>query len=253
MKKFQSILITGASSGIGEALAEAFAGPSIFLAISGRNSARLHTVAERCRSKGAEVSENMIDVTDQTAMKSWIEDIDTAHPLDLIIANAGVSPGTSGEAETAAQSRRMLEINVTGVFNTIDPILPKMIARQTGTIGLVSSLAGFRGLASAPGYGASKAWVRSYGEGLRGNLYSNGIDVSVICPGFVASRITDQNAFHMPFFMDTPKAARIIINGLTNNKARIAFPFPMYAMIWLLSTLPLWLTDGLFRRLPRKE
>ena len=186
-------------------------------------------------------------------MKTWIEDADTAHPLDLIIANAGVSPGTSGEVESSAQARRMMEINVTGVFNTIDPILPRMRARRAGTIALMSSLAGFKGLPSAPGYGASKAWVRSFGEGLRGNLFSDGVSVSVVCPGFVASRITDQNNFPMPFFMDAPKAATIVLNGLTTNRARIAFPFPMYAMVWLLSVLPIWLTDSVLRRLPKKE
>jgi short-subunit dehydrogenase len=253
LKKFHSILITGASSGIGEALADKLAAPGIHLAISGRNKARLTEVADRCRAAGATVIETAIDVTDKAAMKIWVEKVDTAHPLDLIIANAGISPGTSGEVESAAQARRMMEISVTGVFNTIDPIIPRMRARRTGTIALMSSLAGFKGMPSAPGYGASKAWVRSYGEGLRGNLFSDGVSVSVVCPGFVASRITDQNNFPMPLFMDTPKAATIILNGLTKNNARIAFPFPMYAMVWLLSVLPLWLTDSILRRLPKKE
>jgi short-subunit dehydrogenase len=253
LKKFHSILITGASSGIGEALADKLAGPGIYLAISGRNGARLSIVAERCRTKGATVLESVIDVSDKVAMKNWIEKVDTDHPLDLIIANAGVSPGTSGEIESAAQARRMMEINVMGVFNTIDPIIPRMRARGTGTIALMSSLAGFKGMPSAPGYGASKAWVRSFGQGLRGNLFSDGVGVSVVCPGFVASRITDQNNFPMPLFMDAPKAASIVHNGLAKNKARIAFPFPMYAMVWLLSVLPLWLTDSILRRLPKKE
>jgi short-subunit dehydrogenase len=253
VKNFKSILITGASSGIGEALAENLAGPGIFLALCGRNGERLEGVAERCRTKGAEVIDQVVDVTDQIAMKSWIEEIDEAHPLDLLIVNAGVSPGTSGELDTASQSRRMMEINVGGVFNTVEPIIAKMAARKVGSIALVSSLAGFRGLPSAPGYGASKAWVRSYGEGLRGSLHSEGINVSVICPGFVASRITEQNNFTMPMFMTAPKAARIILKGLAKGKSRIAFPYPIYALVLFLTFLPLWLTDGLFRRLPRKE
>jgi short-subunit dehydrogenase len=253
VKKFQSILITGASSGVGEALAEGLAGESVFLAISGRDEVRLNHVAEKCRSLGANVEARVIDVTDQAAMKTWIEQVDQAQTLDLVIANAGVSPGTSGESVTDAKMRRMLEINVTGVLNTIDPIIPKMAERKTGSLGLVSSVAGFRGLPSAPGYGASKAWVRSYGEGLRGSLYADGICVSVICPGFIRSRITDQNNFPMPFFMNAPKAAKIIINGLKKNKARIAFPLPVYALVWLMSSLPVWLTDTIFRKLPTKE
>ncbi len=253
MKEFKSVLITGASSGIGKALAESLAGDDVYLAISGRDEARLKDVAEYCRTKGAVVDANIVDVTNQIAMKSWIEEIDTAHPLDLVVANAGVSPGTSGETEKADQMRRMLDINVTGVLNTVDPIIPKMIERKSGSIALLSSLAGFRGLPSAPGYGASKAWVRSFGEGLRGSLHVEGINVTVICPGFVASRITDQNNFPMPFYMAAPKAADIILRGLSKDKARIAFPPASYMMVWLMAFLPLWLTDMLARHLPRKE
>jgi len=253
VKRFKSILITGASSGIGKALAEALAGDGVFLAISGREQARLKTVADNCRKKGATVDATIIDVADQAAMLNWVTELDNAHPLDLVIANAGVSPGTSGETEKDDQMRRMLEINVNGVLNTINPVIPRMITRKSGSIALMSSLAGFRGLPSAPGYGASKAWVRSYGEGLRGSLHTEGINVSVICPGFVASRITDQNKFPMPFFMTAPKAAAIILRGLYKNKARIAFPNPSYIMAWLLAFLPLWLTDLLARKLPRKE
>ncbi|MBT3916277.1 MAG: SDR family NAD(P)-dependent oxidoreductase [Rhodospirillaceae bacterium] len=253
MKIFKSILITGASSGIGKALAEQLAGEGVYLAISGRDQARLNEVGENCRKKGATVDATIIDVTNQAAMKSWLEEIDSQHSLDLVIANAGVSPGTSGETRKDDQMRRMLEINVIGVLNTIDPVIPGMIIRESGSIALMSSLAGFRGLPSAPGYGASKAWVRSYGEGLRGSLHAEGINVSVICPGFVASRITDQNKFPMPFFMTAPKAAAIILHGLDKNKARIAFPLASYIMAWLLAFLPLWLTDLLARKLPRKE
>ena len=253
MKKFRSVLITGASSGIGKALAESLAGDGVCLAISGRDEARLKAVADSCRKNGAIVDARIIDVTDQTTMKNWLQEIDSLYPLDLVIANAGVSPGTSGKAEKTEQIRRMLDINVNGVLNTIDPVVPCMVERKYGTIALVSSMAGFRGLPSAPGYGASKAWVRSYGEGLRSALYSEGIKVSVICPGFVASRITDQNNFPMPFFMTSPKAAGIILRGLRNGKARIAFPRPSYMMAWLLAFLPLWITDSLVRNLPRKE
>ena len=114
MTEFKSILITGASSGIGKALAEHLADEGVYLAISGRDQTRLNDVADSCRKKGATVESLVIDVVDQAGMESWLEEIDDAHPLDLVIANAGVSPGTSGETATANQMRRMLEINVTG-------------------------------------------------------------------------------------------------------------------------------------------
>ena len=253
MSKFNSILITGASSGIGKSLAKSLAGPGVFIAISGRTASDLHEVSKQCQAKGAAVIEKIIDVTDQSAMKNGIEDIDNTQPLDLVIANAGVSTDTSGEAEKSLQLRRMLSINVFGVLNTIEPILPRMALRQTGSIALMSSLAGFNGMPSAPGYSASKAWVRSYGEGLRGKFFSKGIRVSVICPGFVKSRITQQNKFAMPFLMDAKLAANIILKGLEKDKVRIAFPLPLYAAILFLSALPSRLTSKLVRYFPRKE
>jgi short-subunit dehydrogenase len=105
---------------------------------------------------------------------------------------------------------------------------------------------------SAPAYSASKAAVRGYGEALRGALAPSGIRVSVICPGFVRSRMTDANPFPMPFLMDASRAARIIRRRLERNKARIAFPWPTYFAAWLMGTLPPALTDPLFRKLPRK-
>ena len=133
------------------------------------------------------------------------------------------------------------------------PILPYMVERGAGQIALMSSLAGFRGLPSAPAYSASKAWVKSYAEGLRGKYAAAGIDINVICPGFVQSRITDHNTYRMPFLMDASKAARIIEHGLTRNKPRIAFPFPMHAMVWLIQAMPPSLSDRLLSGLPLKE
>ena len=127
-----------------------------------------------------------------------------------------------------------------------------MQQRGHGQIALMSSAASFRGMPSAPAYSASKAAVRAYGEALRGTLAPAGIRVSVICPGFVRSRITGANRFRMPLLMDAGRAARIIRRGLARNKARIAFPFPTYFAAWLLGALPPGLTDPLVRKLPEK-
>ena len=252
MKKFRANLITGASNGIGKALANNLAGPGIFIAISGRKSSDLHAVSKQCQSKGATVLAKIIDVTDQTAMENWIENIDNTQPLDLVIANAGVSKNTFGQSEKC-QLRRMTDINMFGVLNTIEPILPRMVLRRTGTIALMSSLAGFYGMPSAPGYSASKAWVRSYGQGLRGSLFPTGIRVSVICPGFVESQITQQNTFFMPFLVDAQKAADIILRGLERDTAQIAFPFPLYVLVLFLCLLPNRLTSRFVNYFPKKE
>jgi len=117
----------------------------------------------------------------------------------------------------------------------------------------MSSLAGFRGFPGAPAYGASKAAVRVWGESLRGHLAGDGIGVTVICPGYVKTPMTDVNDFPMPLLMDTDRAARIIRRGLARNKARIAFPWRLYALVRLIAALPPALTDPLLRWLPAKD
>ena len=255
MKNPRTILITGASSGIGEALARRYAGSGVSLFLSGRDALRLEAVGAACTASGAAVSTKIIDVGDQQAMADWIADIDQATALDLVIANAGISGGTGGNGLRGldAATREIFRINVDGVFNTVHPTLTAMRGRRTGQIAIVSSVAGFVGMPSSPGYSASKAAVRSYGEALRGRYARDGVEVSVICPGFVESRITAANKFHMPFLMPVDKAARIIVRGLARNQGRIAFPWPTYAMIRLAAMLPVFIVEKLFSRLPDKD
>lgn len=253
MRDPRSIVITGASSGIGGELARAYAAPGVALALSGRDSARLEAVAERCRAAGAAVETALVDAADRAAMAEWLSALDARAPVDLVIANAGISAGTGGGVESAEQARRIFQVNVDGVLNSVHPLLPGMQARRRGQIALMASLAGFRGMPGAPAYCASKAAVRVYGESLRGDLAGQGIGVTVICPGFVKSRMTAVNRFPMPFLMEAERAAQVIKSGLAHNKARIAFPWPMAAAVWLMAALPVGLTDVLLRQAPRKE
>ncbi len=250
-----SILITGASSGLGEALALAYARPGATLFLSGRDAQRLDETAAACRRQGAETHAKVISVTDATLMQDWIEHCDETHPLDLVIANAGISGGTSasdgrGEAET---TRAIFATNIDGLANTVLPAIARMRPRRRGQIAIMASLAGFRGMPSAPAYCASKAAARVWGEGLRGQLAADNIGVSVICPGFVKSRITARNRFPMPFLMETKDAARLMQRGIAANRARIAYPWPMALSAWLLAALPPAWTDALLARLPAKE
>ena len=244
-----SIVITGASSGLGEALALRFAAPNIRLALSGRSGNRLQGVATACRNRGASVQADSIDVADRTAMAQWLKDMDRARPLDLVIANAGIDGSNFTETE---RFYGIFAINVDGVFNTVLPTLELMRPRRRGQIAIVSSLAGFRGMPGAVAYGASKAAVRSFGEGLRGRYAAEGVRISVVCPGFVESRMTADNAFPMPFLWTAERAARRIERGLARNKGRIAFPWPLYAGVWLMSLLPGVVVDAIVSRLPRK-
>lgn len=249
----RNILITGASSGIGAALAEAYAEDGVFLALTGRDEARLHTVVTQCQTRGAQVQSAQIDVTDAPALAEWIAEVDQTHPLDLVIANAGISAG-SGRAgiESAEQMRQVFDVNLHGVLNTILPAIEKMQPRGSGQIALMGSLAGFRGLPGAASYAASKAAIRSLGESLRLDLTPYGIRINTLCPGFVETHLTAKNRFPMPFLMSADQAARIIKRGLERNKARIAFPWPTFWAARMLGLLPLPLSDFLLKRAPRK-
>ena len=253
MKNVKNILITGASSGLGEALALAYARKGATLILTGRNQERLARTAQKVEQLGGKAVVHAVDVRQKEAMDALIKKVDQEHPLDLVIANAGISAGTAKGEESSSQSRSIFETNLDGVLYTLWPVIPLMKERGRGQIAIMSSLAGFRGLAGAPSYGASKAAVRVYGEALRDELAPHGIGVNVICPGFVKTPMTDVNSFKMPFLMETDKAARIIKRGLDKNSPRIAFPWPMVALVWLLSSLPPRVTSPLLTRMPRKR
>jgi len=239
MKTFSSIVLTGASSGIGEAMALDYAAPGVALALTGRDAERLDAVATGCRAKGATVVAETIDVTDRERFLPWLTAFDAAHPVDLVIANAGISIDKDNSSlDDFSIIRKTLDVNINGVLNTVEPLLHPMMARKRGQIGIVSSLAGFVGLPYAASYNASKAAVRVWGESIRYVLKKDGIGVSVICPGFVVSRITTEAPFPMPFMMTASRASSIIRRGLAANKPRIAFPIGIKAGVWLGSVLP---------------
>lgn len=255
-ESYKHIVITGASSGIGEALALFYAARGVTLSLSGRDSARLDFVAEACRARGAAVQAEILDVTDESGMRAWLESRDHDLPVDLVIANAGISGGTGGapDGETLAQLKALFAVNVEGVFHTIHPLLPRMIERGSGQIALMGSLAGLRGWPGAPGYCASKAALRVYAQALRAGLADYGVKVNLIGPGFVVSRMTDANDFPMPFLMPADKAARIIAKGLKRNRNPIYFPAPAAFFSCLFSFLPdsLWL-KSILRKIPSKR
>jgi short-subunit dehydrogenase len=246
------VLITGASSGVGAALAMAYTKPGVRLSLHGRNKERLADIAALARQDGAEVTIETGDVTNAPLLAVWINTCDMQQPIELVIANAGVSGGTGDGGETEEQSQAIFAVNYQGVMNTIRPALAGMLKRQSGQIALMSSLASFHGLPGAPTYCASKAAVRIYGEGLRGDLASHGIEVNVICPGFIATPMTAVNDFRMPFVLRAEQAAQIIKKGLALNRGRIAFPWSMYLGTRLLAALPQGMRDRLVSRLPRK-
>lgn len=249
------ILITGASSGIGAALARHYAAPGRTLVLCARRENLLEAVARQTERKGAAARVRVIDVADRDATADAMIAEDSAGPLDLVIANAGISAGTGRDAliETDAQTRDIFAVNLAGAVNTIMPVLPRMQARRKGQIGLVSSVAGYRGFPGAPAYCASKAALKVWGEGLRPSLAAEGVRISVICPGFVDTPMTEGNRFPMPFRMSADRAARIVARGLARNRARITFPWQMALLAWTLQAIPPGWLDGTMARLPKKQ
>jgi NADP-dependent 3-hydroxy acid dehydrogenase YdfG len=246
----KSILITGASSGIGRALALEFAAPGVHLALTGRDAARLAGVAVECRARGAHVRESLIDVRDRAGMAAWIAALDDASPLDLVIPNAGITTGLGAGRVTEDPDavRAILEISLIGVLNTVDPVLPRMLARGRGKIGFMGSLAAFRPLPYSPAYCAAKAAVHAYAGGLRAGLEPHGLRVCLIAPGFVATALNRDIRSWKPLQMTDARAARIIRRGLERGRAVIAFPWPLYAATRLLDLLPARAVDWGMRR-----
>ncbi|MCH2250276.1 MAG: SDR family NAD(P)-dependent oxidoreductase [Cognatishimia sp.] len=248
--RFTSILITGASSGLGAALAQELAGPEVLLVLVGRNEDRLNAVVETCNAKGATAHPLVLDISDQDAALIALTQADTQHKFDLAIANAGVAYGR----ETPELARTTTATNVLGVLSTIQAVEPGMVARGKGQIGLISSLAAFRTLGGPAAYAASKAWVRLFGEALRGRMAKKGVGVTVICPGFVDTPMVDaRTREHMSeALMPADLAARKIVKALSKNHARLSFPSGFSLRTWWLATLPAWWTDRKIRRAARK-
>lgn len=248
-----TILITGASSGIGAALALQYAAPGITLILTARHEKRLAAIAEQCRARGASVHTALLDVREKEQLAEFILRMDGQYPIDLVIANAGVSGGSEGGVERERQARIIFETNLTGVLNTIHPLIPRMTARRTGHIALVSSLAGIMPLPPAPAYSASKAAVRYYGDALRGILRRHGVAVSVICPGYIDTPMTKANRFFMPLMMPVERAAVRIKTALDKKQAHIFFPRRLYFALWCLRMMPHRLSDFILDRLPAKQ
>ncbi len=253
---WRHIAITGASSGLGRALAEASAAPGTTLYLSGRDSARLEQAAEACRQAGATVFPTQLDVRDAEACAGWINAMER---LDLLIANAGISGGTGGASEPATQVRAVFETNLMGVLNTTLPAMARMATQAPGTgglrgrIGVVASVVGFVAAPSAPAYSASKAAVQRWTEATDATQRRHGIRLHAICPGFIRTPMTAPNRFPMPFLISPEEAARRTLEGLKAGHRRIAYPRRTYWLFRLLGALPQGLLASASRAVPAKD
>jgi len=172
---------------------------------------------------------------------------------DIVIANAGISAGTQGErAEDIAVLSKIMHTNVVGLAATLQPFIAPMRERGSGVLAGIASIAGFRGLAGAGAYSASKSAAITWLEALRVELHGSGVDVVTICPGYVATPLTAANRQPMPFLLQAPEAARRIARAIAAKKRLAIIPWQMRLAFFFLRRMPNWLYDRLFARAPRK-
>lgn len=239
------IVLTGASGGIGQALAREFAGAGTYFALIARDEARLLPLLEEIKAAGCDGETKAIDIRDRDALHAYLRDLDKRHPIDLVIANAGVTAGLGPNRtrESDADSDRQIDVNYRGVVNTVTGAIDAMQARRRGQVVLISSLAGMRALPDMPSYSATKAALIAYGHSLRGWLKPFGVSVTIICPGFVTSPMSARHKGAKPFEMPADRAAKLMRKAIERRKAFFAFPFLLAFGIRLQNLLPAKLGD----------
>ncbi|MCS0494508.1 SDR family NAD(P)-dependent oxidoreductase [Ancylobacter sp. MQZ15Z-1] len=244
------ILVTGASSGLGAALARHYARPDVALLLVARNAERLEAVAQDCRRRGALVTTAQLDVRDSVALARFVAEQDARVPIDTVFANAGVeaSLGRMGEAETLPEVLAQIRTNFEGAVATVLPLLDSMRARGTGRVVLVSSLAGRMPLHDQPTYSATKAGLIAFGEALRPVLAQQGVRLTVACPGFVATGMSRGYEGWRPFEWSAERAAAAIAAAAERGARSVAFPLPLVALIGLSRFVPGVLREWVVRQ-----
>jgi len=256
MNTYSGVLITGASSGLGRALAVRLAAPGVSLYLGGRDPGRLAETAAVCRAKGAAVTPQQIDVTDRAAMAEWIGRVGE---IDLVIANAGISAGSfGGTAESADQVRRIFATNLDGALNTALPAMALMAQQKLGPdgwrgrIACIASIAGFIALPHAPSYCAAKAALDRWTVATAPQARRLGVGLVSICPGYVRTPMTATNRFPMPGLMDAGRAAELTLRGIASGKERVVFPVWFGFLTRISGLLPQSWIEGSTSRVPGK-
>jgi short-subunit dehydrogenase len=232
------VVITGASSGIGAALARHYASLGCTLGLMSRRPVD---------------GGYAVDVTDEAAMKAAAQDFMRRHGVpDLVIANAGISSGVDAPSPDMAKLRRVLEVNVAGLAITLGAFAPAMREAGRGTLCGIASVAGIRGLAGNGAYCASKSAAITWMESLRVELYGSGVSVVCICPGYIDTPMTQVNRFRMPFLLSADEGARRIARAIAAKRRLAVIPWQMAFIAMGLRAMPDWLYDRLASRAPRK-
>jgi short-subunit dehydrogenase len=246
------VFITGASSGLGAALASHYARHGATLGLVARRADALETVRGRLETTSLAY---IADVADLAAMRAAANDFIARHGApDIVIANAGISIGTLGaEAEDLPILEHVLRTNVVGLAATLTPFVAPMRERASGILAGIASIAAFRGLPGAGAYCASKAAAIRWLESLRVELHGSGVAVVTICPGYIDTPMTHLNKYRMPFLLSAEEGAQRIARAIEARRALAVIPWQMALVGYCLRRLPAWLFDRLGARAPRKR
>ncbi|MEQ8397788.1 SDR family NAD(P)-dependent oxidoreductase [Thalassobaculum sp.] len=231
------VWITGASSGIGQALARRMAADGWTVAASARSVDALNALA--AEPTAGSIRPYPLDVTDHAACRTTAKAIEhDLGAIDTVVLAAGLHIPTVAKAFDVSGIRSLVDINLMGVVHCVDAVLPALIDRGGGRLAIVASVAGYRGLPSAAGYGATKAALINFAEALKFDLDHHGITTQVVCPGFVRTPLTDRNPFPMPFLMEVEDAAERLYRGLQGASFEITFPRRFALILKFLGILP---------------
>lgn len=236
----RTALVTGASTGIGRSLAKVLAAKGARVGAIARRADLLDSLVSEIRAQGGTIEAAVGDVADRESLGKAVDSLmDRLGPADVMIANAGIAlPSFVAEPENRANVEQMIRINLLGVVNAFDAVLPGMLARGSGHLVAVSSLAAYKGLPGSAGYCASKSAVNAYCEAARIELRPRGIAVTCVCPGFVATPMTASVPHPMPMTLQPDEAARRIVLALRRRPAVLDFPWPMRFLMWLAKWAP---------------
>lgn len=249
------VFITGASSGIGEALALALAKRGAVLGLLARREDLLNDLVVKCRDAGGEARVFVCDVTDHIAVASVADEMrsEFGH-IDILIANAGIG-GNDDEtrAYTPSAVKKVIDINLLGAVNAVHAVVPQMVEHGSGHLVAVSSLAGFRGLPKSAAYSASKAGMTAFFESVRLDVADKGIDVTIIQPGFIKTPLTSGRHNKMPFLMELDDAIPHFIKAIEKKKRFAAFPWQLATIVRAGKFMPSWLYDRIAGRARYRE
>ncbi|HJZ58534.1 MAG TPA: SDR family NAD(P)-dependent oxidoreductase [Gemmataceae bacterium] len=234
-------VVTGASSGIGWALAKELAAAGCPVGLMARREGPLNELAAAIRAAGGVAAVAVADVADRVQTELAVASLHTQlGPIGLMVANAGVGKQTFLDPVNIADVEAMVRVNLLGVVYSFAAVMPEMLARKSGHLVAISSLAGYRGLPGESAYCASKAAVNVYLDGLRIHLRDTGVKVTTVCPGFVKTPMTATNTFHMPGLMEADDAARRIVRAIKAGRKVYNFPWLLHLLVKLSRWLPDW-------------